>query len=414
MNGSRAKLRVVLATFGTAGDVTPFLHVARALSARGHRAELVTDVAHRALVETRGLTAHTPIRRYDPVALTSNPAYASPSLGPYRLWRDVFLPLVPELYAAVRTALETPADVVLVHPWCFGALYATEATGVPAASIAMAPVTWWSAEDPGLYSPVVPPAFLHKAIVRGPVRWVLNLLFGRGLAKARKALGLPATKAPFFAFGRSVRASYGLWPASLRGAAADDPPGATFCGFAQGKADGALSEELERFLSEGTAPVVVGVGSLLPAMAHDVYATAKAVATELGLRAVLVGADPALADTQTFVAAHVPYVHLFHRARVLVHHGGAGTIAEALRSGRPQVVVPFGNDQFDNGWRVSRLGLGRSIARQQLTPRRLREALRWALGEAAAERARAFADGLAAERDGAEILVDDLERRFAR
>lgn len=407
-------MRVVLATFGTAGDVSPFIQLGRELTARGHAVELVTDVAHRTSVEAAGLTARTPIRRYDPVALTQDPGYAHPAFGPYRLWRDLFLPLVPELYAAVRASLETPADVVLVHPWCFGALYAAEASRVPAASVAMAPLTWWSAEDPGLYSHLRPPAFLHKALLRGPVRWLLNGLFGAGLARERAALGLPPTRAPFFALGRDVEASYGLWPTALRGPVADDPRSPTFCGFLQGPAGGALPDALEHFLAAGPPPVVVGVGSLLPAMAHEVYAAARAVTASLGLRAVLVGAAPSLSGPDAHVVAHVPYARLFHRARAVVHHAGAGTLAEALRGGRPQVLVPFGNDQHDNAWRVERLGLGRAVPRVRLTEGRLREALTWALLPAVEAQARAFAAQLAAQRDGAAVLADDLERRFAR
>lgn len=406
-------MRAILATFGTAGDVAPFVHVARVLSARGHDVEVVTDVAHRSAVEGAGVTAITPIRRYDPVALTSNPAYASPAFGPLRLWRDVFLPLVPELFGAVRATLERRADVVLVHPWCFGALYAAGVASVPAVSVAMAPVTWWSVADPGLYSHVRPPAFLHKAILRWPVRWVLNGLFGSGLTRARRALGLARTPRPFFALGRDVHASYGLWPAAMRGPAADDPRGATFCGFLRPPSGASCPPDLEAFLAAGPPPVVVGVGSLLPAMADDVYSVAREVIRELGYRAVLVGARATLAEPGVFVAEHVPYSALFARTKLVIHHGGAGTLAEALRSGRPQVVVPFGNDQFDNAWRIERLGVGTSVPRVRLTASRLRAAIVAALEPKIEAAARDLAAVLSAERDGGEVLADDLERRFA-
>jgi len=41
----------------------------------------------------------------------------------------------------------------------------------------------------------------------------------------------------------------------------------------------------------------------------------------------------------------VPHRWLFPRLAAIVHHGGAGTIAEGLRSGVPSIVVPFGGDQ---------------------------------------------------------------------
>lgn len=405
-------MRVVVATFGTAGDVLPFVHLGRALRQRGHSVELVTDVAHREAVERAELTPRTPITRYDPVALTKDPAYASPTVGPYRLWTDLFVPLVADMFRAVGEALKSPASVVLVHPWCFGALYAAQAAKVPAASVSMAPLSWWSVEDPGLYWPMRPPTFLHKAILRWPVRWVMNGLFGSGLARARRALGLANSKAPFFALNRECEVSYGLWSPAMRGAAADDPRNATFCGFIQNTGPAELSAELEQFLQAGAAPMVVGVGSLLPPMATALYEHSRAVARRLGVRAVLVGAPPSLAAEDIFVAAHVPYSALFPRAKLLIHHGGAGTLSESLRSGRPQVVVPFGNDQYDNAWRIERLGLGSSVPKVRLSEARLFEAVRQALEPAVERRAAEVRATVVSERDGAEALADDLERRF--
>ena len=49
------------------------------------------------------------------------------------------------------------------------------------------------------------------------------------------------------------------------------------------------------------------------------------------------------------------------RVALLVYHGGIGTLAQAIKAGIPHLVVPNGHDQFDNGWRIEQLGLGRSI-----------------------------------------------------
>ncbi|MFO0582230.1 MAG: glycosyltransferase [Anaeromyxobacter sp.] len=406
-------MRVVMATFGTAGDVTPFVELGRVLLARGHEVEVVTDAAHRDAVEARGLAARTPIRRYDPVALTSEPRYAEPGLGPYRLWRDVFVPLVPEMFHAVRAALARPAAVVVVHPWSHGALYAARAARTPVASLAMAPVTWWSWTDPGLYSHQALPVPLRRFLMRWPVRWLLDGVFGAGLARARRELQLPPLERPFFALGREAEVAYGLWSPLLRGPAADDPRGATLCGFLRGPpAPGPLPAALEAFLAAGPAPVVVGVGSLLPPMAGALYLAARDLARAMGERVVLVGAEPGLAAPDALVVPHVPYAALFPRARAVLHHGGAGTLSEALRAGRAQVIVPFGNDQFDNADRCERLGVARSIPRPRFTPRRLEDALAWALQPSSRERAEQVAALLRAERDGAEVVAGDLEGRF--
>ena len=80
----------------------------------------------------------------------------------------------------------------------------------------------------------------------------------------------------------------------------------------------------------------------------------------------------------------------------LVHHGGIGATAEALRAGAPQWVLPWAFDQFDNAQRVAALGVGLTLPTQRLRADRLQPALRQVLGSpaiAAACRARGAVGG---------------------
>jgi UDP:flavonoid glycosyltransferase YjiC (YdhE family) len=105
---------------------------------------------------------------------------------------------------------------------------------------------------------------------------------------------------------------------------------------------------------------------------------------------------------------------LFPHAAAIVHHGGIGTMAQALRSGRPQLIVPYFADQIDNAARAARLGVARVCS-----PRRYREAsacrdLNRLLGDAGClARAAKVGESVAAE-DGAgqaaRIVLDMLER----
>ena len=88
----------------------------------------------------------------------------------------------------------------------------------------------------------------------------------------------------------------------------------------------------------------------------------------------MVGKDapvrPRLDLRDVLAVDYVPHAAIFPRAAAIVHQGGIGTTAEAMRSGRPMVVVPFAHDQPDNARRVERLGISRTIPRQQYTVRR--------------------------------------------
>jgi len=82
----------------------------------------------------------------------------------------------------------------------------------------------------------------------------------------------------------------------------------------------------------------------------------------------LVGADPrnrlqSPLPKTVFVAGQAPYSELFPKAAAVVHQGGIGTTAQALRAGVPMLVVPFMHDQPDNAFRVSRLGVARVVSR---------------------------------------------------
>jgi sterol 3beta-glucosyltransferase len=94
-----------------------------------------------------------------------------------------------------------------------------------------------------------------------------------------------------------------------------------------------------------------------------------------GKRGILLGrggGQARLPNSTINVAGGVPYGWLFWRVAVGVHHGGAGTTAEALRAGVPSVDIPMVPDQAFWGSRVAALGAGPDpIPPKQLTAERL-------------------------------------------
>ncbi|MBW3540632.1 MAG: glycosyltransferase, partial [Planctomycetes bacterium] len=80
---------------------------------------------------------------------------------------------------------------------------------------------------------------------------------------------------------------------------------------------------------------------------------------------------------------YAPYGQVFPRAAAVVHHGGVGTTALAMRCGCPMLVVPFAWDQWDNAHRAVRLGIARTIERRHYTPARAAGELRKLLNDPA-------------------------------
>ena len=110
--------------------------------------------------------------------------------------------------------------------------------------------------------------------------------------------------------------------------------------------------------------------------AGDFYGQSAEAARILNLRAVLlVGNDPeniprAPTSENICIARYAPYSKLFPRTSAIVHQGGVGTTAQALRSGKPMIVMPYSHDQPDNARRVRRLGVAKVVQRKNYTAER--------------------------------------------
>lgn len=93
---------------------------------------------------------------------------------------------------------------------------------------------------------------------------------------------------------------------------------------------------------------------------------------------LLIGENPPPAELapDTIAVDYLPYSQIFPYASAIVHQGGIGTTAQALRVGCPTLITPYANDQPDNAARVARLGTSRTIARSQYTASRVAKELR--------------------------------------
>jgi sterol 3beta-glucosyltransferase len=175
------------------------------------------------------------------------------------------------------------------------------------------------------------------------------------------------------------------------------------------------SKELASFVSTDPPPVYVGFGSMASGDAETVTSAVVEALTRTGQRGVLatgwggLGGDR-LPDGIMQVRNFVPHEWLFPRVSVVVHHGGAGTTATALRVGVPSVVVPFFADQFFWGETVHRLGVGsHPVPRREFTADRFVTALQEVLGDnSVTDRARTIARRIALE-DGVTTGADVLD-----
>jgi UDP:flavonoid glycosyltransferase YjiC (YdhE family) len=108
-------------------------------------------------------------------------------------------------------------------------------------------------------------------------------------------------------------------------------------------------------------------------------------------------------------AAYAPFGKLLPRAAALVHHGGIGTTAQALRAGCPQLIMPMSHDQPDNAARCRRLGVGLKIERPFFSARRVSSKLDRLLNDPNVDRSVREVSARFDGRDGIDRACDLIE-----
>lgn len=153
-----------------------------------------------------------------------------------------------------------------------------------------------------------------------------------------------------------------------------------------------LPPEVEDFVAgAGDQPVVsIGFGSMITTDPDGLRELLVEAARDSGARVVLIAGAGAVADRHrrgepdVLTVSSIPHGALFHRMDANVHHGGAGTTANAFAAGVPTVIVPFGADQPFWARRATDLGVAPPpIPIVRLSRERLTQALRRALTDAA-------------------------------
>jgi rhamnosyltransferase subunit B len=392
--------KIVISTFGSFGDVHPYVAIALELKRRGHRPVIATSEVYREKTDALGLELH-PVPpdlpgydRPDEVARMIR-EMIDPRKGPERVFTQFVNPYLRGMYDALEEAARG-ADLLVTHILSLAGPPLVEKTGIRWVSTVLAPISLFSNYDPPVF-PNAPWVYhvlkLHPSVSRALMRvarWKFDQLAGP-LYKLRAELGLPRGANPMLEGQHSPRMVLALFSSAFGRPQPDWPPQTRVTGFPfYDRRDRAgdeerLDPELLKFLDAGEPPVVFTLGSSAIYAAGDFYRESAEAARALGVRALLLTGEPwnRPAKLPAGVAAfdYAPYGELLPRARAVVHQGGVGTTAQGLRAGVPALVVPFSHDQFDNGARVARVGAGRTLPRAKYNAASAAKELRALLSE---------------------------------
>ncbi len=409
-------MRVMISTFGTHGDVQPFLALGHGLRTAGYEVALCTSASYQTAVEAWGLQ----YAFMSDTMLTLTRALLAGSTSPLTVMPQLQAAMGAMLHEEWAAARSWEPDLIVYHPKMLGSYHLAEKLGIPAVMAIPLP----------FYTPTraFPNPFFAGLKLGGWANQASFRLMGlssgmySGLTNRFRAatLGLP----PLRRFADLLVAQDGapipvLYPYSphLLPVPADFPAHVHVTGswFLPHSRTYTPPPELADFLASGAAPVYVGFGSMSGRRAARRAQVVLEALAQTGQRGVLARGwgGLAAADLPGWVTMvdEVPHDWLFPKMTAVVHHGGAGTTAAGLRAGKPTVICPFLGDQPFWGRVIYERGLGpRPIPQWRVTSARLASALDTVVSDPAMQRRAAAVGAAIAAEDGVGQAVTILSR----
>lgn len=414
--------RIVLTTIGSLGDLHPMLAIGLALRERGHDVVFAVVKQFSDRIQALGFEVQ-PIR---PDQISPNDPETIARImdlkkGTERLLRDYIFANLRQTYADLL-AIAQGADFILTGEVVYATRLVAEKLGIRWAFCALSPSSIFSIYDPSVLPTLVGVTKLRSLpFVNRGVKNLARLAtrsWAEPLHQLRREVGLPPIGNPIIDDKFSPHLVLALFSSVLAAPQIDWPPNTIQTGFTfyDGTAEGAsLAPELRDFLTAGERPIVFTLGSAAVFDPGDFYRYSIQATQQLNQRAVLLmGKNPPPPNLPESIIAwdYAPYSEIFPHASAIVHQGGIGTTAQALRSGRPTLVMPYSHDQPDNAARLERLGTSRTIARQQYQATRAVRELRALLENPGyATQAIAVAQIMQTEA-GAQVACDEIEKQL--
>ncbi|HEX8249748.1 MAG TPA: glycosyltransferase [Pyrinomonadaceae bacterium] len=414
--------RIVLATFGSLGDLHPMLALAIELRRRGHEIVINTLEVYREKIDTLGFeffSMRPNVHPEDDRELAREIMDAKK--GSEKLLREILLPNIRPMYEDLTKAV-AGADLLVSGEVVFAAKPVAEKTGIKWVSTSLAPASFLSAHDPFL-PPTAPwlkhfrflPAGFHRMIFGLARRMVHN--WSGDFRAFRRELGLEENSNPLFDGKFSERLHLALFSKILGKTQPDWHSPTLQCGFCfyDGQQDlGKMPEGLQEFLDAGEPPVIFTLGSAAVMDARDFFEQSAEAARILQRRAVLLYGifnEPPKTTLDAGVVAfdYAPYSLVFPRAAGVVHQGGVGTTAQVLRAGVPHLFMPYSHDQPDNAARCERAGVARVISRDDYKAQNAADELRKLLSDSSYKSNAIEAKRIVDAERGTQMACDAIE-----
>jgi len=421
-------MKIGLQTWGSYGDIRPFLALTEGLQSVGHDVTLVItridDVGYDSSISQSGATIRSvssPVMQ-DKEALRTIEAGIFAESDPLRQTQTIieklFVPVESAMYEAAEQLCKEN-DLVIGHFFHYPLNAAAELTGCPYVGVALVHSAVPSSRQPPSGMPNL--GSLGNRVLWLFVKSLLNKKLKKYSDRLRARHGLRPARDLIEDVWASKQLTLVAVSPQICNRESDWPDHYKVCGFLNMQnesLDGGMSIEINGFLSQGEPPVYMTFGSVMSGGDQaEVISILTDAAQKASVRAIIQA--PAWRESGFASSAAVYYVdsvshaEVFPHCKAIVHHGGAGTSQAALVAGKPSIVVPHTSEQEFWGRELARIGAApKPLSRKKLKADQLASKIKHVVSSNLFNEAAGRVGGEMVKEDGVSTAVRLIDEKF--
>ncbi|WND01395.1 glycosyltransferase [Temperatibacter marinus] len=378
----------IISAQGTSGDIYPLIGIGKELSARGAHIIFLSNDRFCDLVKAEGfehvstgtVDNHNKLIRDERFWMFGKGAgqITWPILGRSSLRTSY------KYVKSVRTKFDKKPIIMCSNPSLNGAVWAAESFDLPVVHFILSPIVILSALSPSAPTKWLIPAWLPSGEKAKYFKNELNKQERRKLMKPhireanqlRKKLGLSSIgKASVEMHLNPTFQQIALFPPWYGEPAEDWPKQLTLTNFPLFNDVKPKSRSyVDKFIDSHGAPIIFSFGTGYTNVTSLIH-IAWIVSDKLKLPCIFIGGDIEGVNIEIpNKCLHLNYAdfeYVFSKSLLAVHHGGIGTMSQAIQAGIPQLIRPTAFDQFDNADKIKALNLGDYLLEKEFTIERV-------------------------------------------
>lgn len=361
-------MRIAIFTLGSRGDVQPYIALGKEAIKRGHSAIICTGRTFEQLIRINGVEFREAASDLMAMLKTEEGQMVFNNAAKHPLKTKKYLSEVvnPAFRKTLDQFWETAqgADLIVYHPKAFGTPDMALALGIPCVSMPPVPITYPIEEFPNLA--IAPTKSFGKKLNKLTYN-IMAMAESASIKEVNdfreKTLKLPKRKAGIYTFKINEQHIPIIYPISNH--LFEDVKSWENKVFLPGffyldTEEEELNKEILSFIEAGDSPIIVSFSSMPlkdPITFKNILVEALAKTNNRAI--VLTGESGLIFESSKNILAieSAPHTLLFPYGKGIVHHGGVGTMAATLKSGKPQFIIPFSVDQpfwanrlYNNGY----------------------------------------------------------------